>query len=238
MRHAPIGVALIASALAVAPSCALAGGVTNVSTPNLKIAGVTALRRSTRTRSRRRRTARRSSGRRTASSGRARNFGEFFFTETGDTDSRTEAGAGHGGFGALFKLSQPLRILAQGRDASATLDSWLRTLTVAAPLVAFQNDGDNEITGIHVSDGDASIGGILGAKIPTPSDDGWRVFYTRQHGDNQLYEIIPNRFGRNAEHAGDNNEQPSAGPAAAPPARFTRPHAILRPCSTPSPSPS
>jgi len=202
------------------------------------------------------------------------NFGEFFFTETGDTDSRaaTEAGADHGAFGGLFKISQrspsdnsgsltlfyrgdlahtgldniafwskdklvavedagdtlhtqrnaldsaylfdvktdysqplnqPLRILAQGRDASATLDSWLRTLTFTAPLGPFQNDGDNEITGIHISDGDPSPDGILGAKIPKPFDDGWRVFYTRQHGDNQLYEIIPNPFGRNAEHAGD-----------------------------------
>ena len=201
-------------------------------------------------------------------------FGEFFFTETGDTNALTEAGANHGGFGALFKLSQrrpsdnsgsltlfyrgdlahtgldniafwskdrlvavedagdtlhtqrnaldsaylfdvktdysqplnqPVRILAQGRDASATLDSWLGTLTFTAPLGPFQNDGDNEITGIHVSDGDPSPGGILGAKIPKPFDDGWRVFYTRQHGDNQLYEIIPNPFARNVEHAGDDD---------------------------------
>ena len=29
-----------------------------------------------------------------------------------------------------------------------------------------KNEGDNEITGIHVSDGDPDVGGILGAKIP------------------------------------------------------------------------
>ena len=197
-------------------------------------------------------------------------FGEFFFTETGDTDAMTEAGADHGGFGALFKVSQrrpsdnggsltlfyrgdlahtgldniafwskdklvavedggdtlhtqrnaldsaylfdvktdysqplnqPLRVLAQGRDASATLDSWLRTF-----VANFQNDGDNEITGIHISDGDPSPDGILGAKTPKPFDDGWRVFYTRQHGDNQLYEIIPNPFARGAEHASDDED--------------------------------
>jgi hypothetical protein len=181
------------------------------------------------------------------------NFGEFYFTETGDTNANTQAGAAFGGFGALFKLSQrsaaddhgklslfflgdvahsgldniqfltedqlvavedagdalhtqrnaldsafvfdvrinygnaaiePVRILALGRDASATIDSGL------AGSPGFKNDGDNEITGFHVSDGDASVRGILGAKKPKPFNDGWRVFYTQQHGDNITYEII------------------------------------------------
>ena len=56
----------------------------------------------------------------------------------------------------------------------------------------FTNEGDNEITGIHVSDGDPTLGGILGAKNPRPFDGRWRVFYTMQHGDNQTFEIIPN----------------------------------------------
>jgi hypothetical protein len=43
---------------------------------------------------------------------------------------------------------QPVRFLAQGRDASATMDS-----ACGAPC---GNDGDNEITGIHASDGDPS----------------------------------------------------------------------------------
>jgi hypothetical protein len=187
-------------------------------------------------------------------------FGEFYFTETGDTNANTEAkllvgNGSYGGFGGLFKLAQrhpsdddgvltlfflgdlqhtgfdniqfwskdtlvavedrgdtlhtqgnaldsgymfdvrldygnpanpPLRFLAQGRDPSATIDSPL----LGTP--GFQNDGDNEITGFHVSDGDASIGGILGAKNPRPFEDGWRVFYTGQHGDNVTHEIIPN----------------------------------------------
>jgi hypothetical protein len=87
--------------------------------------------------------------------------------------------------------NQPVRIIAQGRDPSATIDSGLQGTT------GFQNDGDNELTGIHVSDGDASPHGLLGAKEPRPFKDGWRVFYTHQHGDNVTYEIIrsPKREG-------------------------------------------
>ena len=184
-------------------------------------------------------------------------FREFYFTETGDTNKDTEAGADFGGFGGIFKLSQkngssdswrltifyksdvahtgfdniafwskskfvvaedagdrlhtqrnaldsaylfdadtdytnpaiqPVRILAQGRDPSATFDS---PLANGRPHNGFQNDGDNEITGIHISDGDASVHGILGARNPRPFREGWRLFYTQQHGDNVTYEIVP-----------------------------------------------
>ncbi len=84
-------------------------------------------------------------------------------------------------------INQPIRILAEGRDASATLDSGLGSVSGNG----FQNDGDNEITGFHVSDGDPTTGGILGARKPNPFFDGWRVFYTQQHGDNNTWEIIP-----------------------------------------------
>jgi hypothetical protein len=77
---------------------------------------------------------------------------------------------------------QPLRWLAEGRDASATLD--------AANGGFGKNDQDNEITGTHVSDGDPSAGGILGAKVPHLFHDGWRWFYTQQHGDNPTYEVV------------------------------------------------
>jgi hypothetical protein len=80
--------------------------------------------------------------------------------------------------------NQPVRILAQGRDPSATIDAGL----LGTP--GFQNEGDNEITGIHVSDGDAGVHGLLGEKRPRPFKEGWRVFYTQQHGDNVTYEII------------------------------------------------
>jgi hypothetical protein len=80
--------------------------------------------------------------------------------------------------------TQPVRILAEGRDTSATLDSGY------AGQPGFQNEGDNEITGFHVSNGDRSKGGILGSVDPRPfvSSD-WRVFFTQQHGDNETWEI-------------------------------------------------
>jgi len=82
--------------------------------------------------------------------------------------------------------NQPIRILALGRDASSTIDAGLLGSS------GFTNDGDNEITGIHVSDGDPSVGGILGTKVPQPFNGRWRAFYTMQHGDNTTFEIIPN----------------------------------------------
>jgi hypothetical protein len=77
---------------------------------------------------------------------------------------------------------KPIRWLAQGRDGLATID--------AANGGFGKNDGDNEITGAHVSDGDPGIGGILGAKVPQLFSSGWRWFYTQQHGENILFEVI------------------------------------------------
>jgi hypothetical protein len=79
--------------------------------------------------------------------------------------------------------NQPVRWLAEGRDPSATIDSAMSGFG--------KNDGDNEITGAHVSDGDPSVRGILGAKEPHLFQDGWRWFYSEQHGNNPLYEVIP-----------------------------------------------
>jgi hypothetical protein len=80
--------------------------------------------------------------------------------------------------------NQPVRVLALGRDPSSTIDS------AFLGLPGFQNDGDNEITGFHVSDGDSTKNGLLGAKNPRPFQDGWRVFYTQQHGDNSTFEVL------------------------------------------------
>ena len=77
------------------------------------------------------------------------------------------------------------RLLAEGRDASATIDSGLGAIAGNG----FPNDGDNEITGIHVSNGDPTPSGILGAAWPSPLTHGWRIFWTQQHGDNTTYEI-------------------------------------------------
>jgi hypothetical protein len=79
--------------------------------------------------------------------------------------------------------AQPVRWLGEGRDPSATLDS--------ANAGFGTNEGDNEITGVHVSDGDASQNGLLGAKVPTFGNGGWRWFYTQQHGDNFTWEVLP-----------------------------------------------
>jgi len=81
---------------------------------------------------------------------------------------------------------EPVRFLAEGRDPLATIDAGLVTLKDTG----FQNDGDNEITGIHVSDGDPSPAGLLGAKVPTPFENGWRMFYTQQHGENTTFEVL------------------------------------------------
>ncbi|GAB3449373.1 phosphatase [Phycicoccus ginsengisoli] len=72
------------------------------------------------------------------------------------------------------------RWLAEGRDASALYD---------ATTSPGYNDGDNEITGIHVSDGDPTVAGLLGARTPRPFDGTWRVFWTQQHGDNVTWEV-------------------------------------------------
>ena len=84
--------------------------------------------------------------------------------------------------------AQPVRILAEGRDASATLDT---VISGAGFTGAFSNEGDNEITGWHESDGDPTVNGLLGAKIPKPFKSGWRLFFTQQHGDNFTWEILP-----------------------------------------------
>ena len=83
--------------------------------------------------------------------------------------------------GAVKEIS---RWLAEGRDASALYD---------ATTSPGYNDGDNEITGIHVSDGDPSTAGILGAKAPAPFNGSWRVFWTQQHGDNVTWEVVRGR---------------------------------------------
>src|SRR5215470_3944880 len=80
--------------------------------------------------------------------------------------------------------NQPVRWLAEGRDASATIDSAFGGFG--------KNEGDNEITGAHVSDGDPGVGGVLGAKVPNLRNAKWRWFYTQQHGDNSTYQVLLN----------------------------------------------
>ncbi|HKS44845.1 MAG TPA: alkaline phosphatase PhoX [Amycolatopsis sp.] len=114
-----------------------------------------------------------------------------FVEDAGDT-LHTQRGLLDSGY--LFDLeadyahgAQPVRFLAEGRDSSATVDSALSVYS------GFQNDGDNETTGIHMSDGDPTPQGILGAQVPTPFFGGWRLFWTQQHGDNVTWEVLAAR---------------------------------------------
>lgn len=95
-----------------------------------------------------------------------------------------------------FDITKPLdqinadakRLVAQGRDPASTGDSALRE----PPPVRTHNDGDNEVTGIYVSDGSTSTDGILGAELPKNAGgfSPWRIFVTGQHGANITYEIL------------------------------------------------
>ena len=197
------------------------------------------------------------------SSAPARSFGEFFFTETGDTNATSAENDTAGGWGSLFKLAQsspsadtgklsvffkgnqpvtgprqhqlpleeparrssrtpatgctrhanaldsgysfdvtadysnaqnqPVRWLAEGRDASATLDS--------ATGGFGKNEGDNELTGLLVSDGDPGVGRHPRREdARTSATAKWRWFYTQQHGDNPTYEVL---VGSNGHGHGD-----------------------------------
>jgi len=78
-------------------------------------------------------------------------------------------------------------------------------------IVFVEDAGDTlhaqrNVTGIHVSDGDAGTQGLLGAKIPQPFKDGWRVFYTHQHGDDVVYEIVRNPLDSDDRDNDDHDE--------------------------------
>jgi len=73
----------------------------------------------------------------------------------------------------MSDLANPLRVLAQGRDASAS----------GAGIE------DNEPTGVFVSGGGKTRADMYGT---TASMTGSRGFFTQQHGDNVTYELIHN----------------------------------------------
>lgn len=94
-----------------------------------------------------------------------------------------------------FDLTQPFskrletgqRLVAQGRDAEATEDVARKEGPSPA---ADQNDGDNEITGLLVSNGASTTIEPFGTSDPAKLT-GTRVFFTGQHGANITYELIP-----------------------------------------------
>jgi len=69
--------------------------------------------------------------------------------------------------------------------------------SIAARFVALGQDTiagvvgeeDNEPTGLHMSEGDSSINGLIGTK--TFKSDRARLFFTQQHGENNLFEVSP-----------------------------------------------
>jgi hypothetical protein len=50
-------------------------------------------------------------------------------------------------------------------------------------------DEDNEPTGLHMSEGDSTINGLIGTK--TFKKDRTLLFFTQQHGENNLFEVFP-----------------------------------------------
>ena len=118
-----------------------------------------------------------------------------------DRGSRRDAASAADALDSLwsFDITQPLdkinadakRLIAQGRDPEATGDIGLKE--PAPPKALTHNDGDNEVTGIHVSDGSTSPSGILGSELPSNAGSGrspWRIFVTGQHGANITCQIV------------------------------------------------
>src|SRR5262249_24749131 len=80
--------------------------------------------------------------------------------------------------------SSSQRFIALGRDTQSEIDAML--LDAGTP--GLKNDsGDNEPTGLHVSDGSASIHKILGEAADLNKA---RKFFTQQHVENNVYEIV------------------------------------------------
>jgi hypothetical protein len=50
------------------------------------------------------------------------------------------------------------------------------------------------------SDGDPTIVGLLGVRAPHPFQEGWRVFFTQQHGENATYEVLDDDRDRDHDH--------------------------------------
>jgi hypothetical protein len=56
-------------------------------------------------------------------------------------------------------------------------------------LAGVPGEEDNEPTGLHMSEGDSTIGGLIGTKVF--KKDRARLFFTQQHGENNLFEVFP-----------------------------------------------
>jgi hypothetical protein len=85
-----------------------------------------------------------------------------------------------------FGDPDPRRFVALGRDPASTVDAAYGD----AGTPGYQNEGDNEPTGVHVSDGNATIWGMQGT-LQNPHRTRW--FFTQQHGENRVYEVLRTR---------------------------------------------
>jgi hypothetical protein len=84
-------------------------------------------------------------------------------------------------------------------DQLNKLDSiWAYKLSPAGTTVArfialgqdqMATDEHNEPTGVHMSEGDATIDGLIGTKVF--KKDRAALFFTQQHGENNLFEVFP-----------------------------------------------
>ena len=68
-------------------------------------------------------------------------------------------------------------------------DRNLVTRFVALGQDQLATDEDNEPTGLHMSEGDSTIGGLIGTKVFKKGSA--RLFFTQQHGENNLLEVFP-----------------------------------------------
>ena len=73
-----------------------------------------------------------------------------------------------------------------GYDISNTGGASARLVALGQDRMAI--DEDNEPTGLHFSDGDSSILGLIGRNAPNPRVG--RLFFTQQHGENNLYRVV------------------------------------------------
>ena len=56
-------------------------------------------------------------------------------------------------------------------------------------LAGVPGEEDNEPTGVHMSEGDSSINGLIGRNVFRT--DRAKLFFTQQHGENNLFEVFP-----------------------------------------------
>ena len=78
----------------------------------------------------------------------------------------------------------------QLKDSDPSKNVVTRFLALGQDIVAgVPGQEDNEPTGLHMSEGDSSINGLIGTK--TFKTDRARLFFTQQHGENNLFEVFP-----------------------------------------------